>query len=329
MFTHQLRRTFPLQHFATRYRLTLEQLVLLVTSSLFFLWSTRGSALCSEASASYWGCLAVFRVLRLTDPLLADWSAVGLIFTMFLTEQQSSSRSKDKAPAERLTPLQEKESEIADLRRQVRDFRQENDEVRTKCEDLEAEQKAKNESIERLSNDLSRRELEIDSNKERNAQLQERIAQLQGLVQDLFQKRWQDLNEGFRASKERYQSDFADARKVMDKESGPVTLAASKTAETNEQANPLQLKQSSLDTLATELKSEKVLTASIDATDNESQMVKIKNEVAQAQVATEPPGELISSSDEEEEQKTDASVQTGSAAATSQTRGKYWPRGVL
>ena len=220
------------------------------------------------------------------------------------------------------------------------DFRQENDGVRTKSEDLEAEQKAKNEIIERLSNDLSRRELEIDSNKERNAQLQERNAQLQGLVQDLFQKRWQYLNEGFQkrwqyeneafsAFKERYQSDLADARKVMDKESGPVTLAASKTAETKEQANPLQLKQSSLDTLATELKSEKVPTASIDATDNESQMVKIKNEVAQAQVAMEPPGELISSSDEEEEQKTDASVQTGSAAATSQTRGKYWPRGVL
>ena len=174
--------------------------------------------------------------------------------------QQSSSRQKDKATAERLTPLQEKESENADLRRQVRDFRQEIDEVRTKCEDLEAEQKAKNEVIERLSNHLSRRELEIDSEKERNAQLQ-------GLLQDSFQTQYQELraskeglrasNERLRASNERYQSKLADARKVMDKESGPVTLAASKTAETKERANPPQVEQSGSHSHAEELESQK------------------------------------------------------------------------
>ena len=78
-----------------------------------------------------------------------------------------------------------------------------------------------------------------------------------------------------------------------------------------------------------ESESEKVLTASSDATDNESQMGKIKINVAQAQVATGPPWESISSSDEEKEQEPETSLQTGFEAATSQTRGKYWPRGVL
>ena len=50
---------------------------------------------------------------------------------------------------------------------------------------------------------------------------------------------------------------------------------------------------------------------------------------AHSQVAAEPPGELVGSSDNEEEQEPDTSVRKGLEGATSQTRGKYWPRGVL
>ena len=45
--------------------------------------------------------------------------------------------------------------------------------------------------------------------------------------------------------------------------------------------------------------------------------------------APEPLEELESSSNEEEEQKPDTSVQTDVEEATSQTRGQYWPKGVL
>ena len=195
---------------------------------------------------------------------------------MSLTGQQSSSRRKEKGPMEPLTPLQEKELENDSLRRQVHDFQQEIHKLRTRNENLEADQMAKNKVIERLSNDLSRRELEIDSWEELNAQLQ-------GLLEDISQERYEKL----RAANDRYRSDLADARKIIGKDFGdePLELAAITKPLTKERAN--------------------------------------------AEVATEPLGKLISSSDEEEEQRPDASVQPGFAAATSQTRGEYWPRGIL
>ncbi len=155
---------------------------------------------------------------------------------------------------ERLTPLAESELEIASLRRQVREFQQEIDGIRTEYEDLEAEQKAKHEIIERLSNDLSTRDLEIDSYKER-------IVQLQGLLEDSLPKRHEEI----RAFNQRYRLEVADTRKVMDKESGPAPLAAFKKAETKERANP-QLEQSGSHNHAEELESQKT---SNDTTEEE------------------------------------------------------------
>ncbi len=71
-----LRRTFPSQRFATRHRLTLEQLTLLVTSSVFFPWSTRGSALCSGGFGLLVG--GVFRVLVTRLPLLSIFGSSWL-----------------------------------------------------------------------------------------------------------------------------------------------------------------------------------------------------------------------------------------------------------
>ena len=56
----------------------------------------------------------------------------------------------EKAPAKHLTPLQEKESENADLRRQVRDLQQERDKDLTRIEEFEKEHKAQQETIDRL-----------------------------------------------------------------------------------------------------------------------------------------------------------------------------------
>ena len=387
---------------------------------------------------------------------------------------------------ERLTPLQEKELENASLRQQLRDFQQEIDEVRTKYGDLEAEKaswgnlpeemKAKDEIIEGLSNELAKQESEINSYNEEIKSYNEGVSSYNEEVdsyneevdsyneevdsynevinsynehnielQDLLRKHYEA-----RATNERHRSEEANARKVMDKEFSSVPLTASEKTEAKDRAKPFQVKQSSSNTLAKELISGKVLTTSIDATDHESEVVKIKNQVSHrtgskktfsgqppintdcyqylhtedfenggkslkkaevletgsaddryiiplpgttdlsgppypqvfslstaslskeettivprsstpqaptlptspqklqrsgsvacsadlqrtesvqthAQLATEPPEELMSNSDEEE-QKPDASVQTGFVTANSQTRGKYWPRGVL
>lgn len=214
-----------------------------------------------------WGCL---ESLWLASPLLTIPSAVGLISKMFSTEQQSSSRRKDKAPAERLTPLQEKESENAGLRRQVYDFQLEIDELRARKQDLEADQVAKNVVIERLSNDLSRWELD-------NAELQKRNYWLQAFLHDLFEKRYQELQayqDRYRALKDEYQSDLVDAQKLMNNESDPVPLAASKTAETKERVNP-QFKQSGLHRHAEELESQKT---SKDTTEGWFKKVEVKKD---------------------------------------------------
>ena len=208
-----------------------------------------------------------------------------------------------KAPAEHLTPLQEKESEIADLRRQLRDSQRKIDEDQIKIEKFEEVHQDHLEFIDRLQKEIS--------------------------LYKKYDVEREGLFEEIRAAGRRHRLELADARNMTDEISSSVPLSASTKAESKERAKPPQVKQSGSDTLAKELEPEKVLTASSDATHNDSQMGKIKNEVAQAQVATGPPGESISSSDEEEEQKPDASVQTGFEAATSQTRGKYWPRGVL
>ena len=151
---------------------------------------------------------------------------------MSLTGQPSSSRRGEKAPMEPLTPLQEKELEIADLQRQVRDFQQKMDEALAKREDLEAEQKAKNEVIDRLTED--KRRLIEDNNYltmalfTRDSELEsyeERIIQLRGTLEDLF---------------------------------GPVPLAASEEAESKGRANP-QPEQSGSHNHAEELESQKTL----------------------------------------------------------------------
>ena len=183
----------------------------------------------------------------------------GLISTMSLTGQPSSSRRAEKAPVERLNPLQEKEMEIAELQRHNYGLRQENNELRSEKGDLEAEKaswgtlpeelKAKHEIIEALSNDLEKRESEIDHYK----------GQLQGLHEDLLdvllRKRHEVMRE-MAAFSGGDQLEIADARNVMDEESGPLPLAASKKAETKERANP-QLEQSGSHNHAEELESQK------------------------------------------------------------------------
>ena len=200
---------------------------------------------------------------------------------MFSTEQQSSSLRKDKAPAERLSPLQEMESENAGLRRQVRESQLEIDEIRTRKEDLEADQVAKNLVIERLSNDLSRWELKFESCKKHNAQLQEHNHRLQAFLHDLFQKQYEELqayHDRYRASNDKYQSELTDAQKLMNNESDPVPLTASETAETKERANP-QYEQSASNNHAEELVPRKT---SKDTTEEDLNTVEVeKNTLAE------------------------------------------------
>ena len=184
---------------------------------------------------------------------------------------------------ERLTPLQKKELEIDSLRDKIYNAQQENDQLRTRYHGIEVDKtyrrilsedkKAKDELIKELSNELSRRKLDNDSLSmdlaKRDLEIEsykERIVQLQGSLKDLLQKR----DEVIDASYQRYQLEVADYRKVMDKISTSVPLSASRKAEIKEQAKPFQVMQSGSDTLAKELEPEKVLTASTDATDNES-----------------------------------------------------------
>lgn len=155
---------------------------------------------------------------------------------MSLTGQPSSSRRGEKAPMEPLTPLQEKEQEIADLLRQFQDFQQRMDESLAESlaenENLKAEQEAKNENIDRLTEDKRRL---IEDNKyltmalfTRDSELEsykERIIQLRGTLEDLF---------------------------------GPVSLAASEEAESKGRASP-QPEQSGSDGHAEELESQKTL----------------------------------------------------------------------
>ena len=222
---------------------------------------------------------------------------------MSSTGQQSSSRHVEKAPAKHLTLLQEKESENADLRRQVRDLQQDRNKDLTRIEEFEKEHKAQLKTIDRLQKENS--------------------------IYKKYDVEREDLFEEIRVADRRQRLELADARNMTNEISSSVPLSASTKAESKEQANPSQFKHSSSDTLAKELESEKVLTVLSNATDNETLRGKIKTEIIPAQVATRSPGGSISSSDKEDEQKPNASVQTGFAAATSQTRGKYWPRGVL
>ena len=177
-------------------------------------------------------------------------TAAGVI--MSLTGQPSSSRRAGKAPMERLTPLAEKNLEIANLQRQVQDFRQQVDELWTENEDFRAQEassrtlledlkareddlRAKNEIIKGLSSDLAEQDLEINSYKERNAELQA-----------WFRKHYDEA----RAANERYSLEVAGARKITDEDSGPVPLGASRETETRERAKPPQPQQSSSDTRA-------------------------------------------------------------------------------
>ena len=261
---------------------------------------------------------------------------------MSSTEQPSSPQRAEEANVERLTPLQKKELEIDDLWSKLYNVQQENVRLRTRYNSMKTyeiyhktffkDMEAKDEIIKGLSNELSTQKLDKDSlsmdlaNRDLEIKsCKELIVQLQGSLKDSLRKRYYEIS----ASIEKYQAEVADARKVMDRVPSFVPLNASTKAESKEQPKPPQVKQSGSDTLVKKLESEKVLTASSDTTDNKSQIEKIQNEAAQAQVATGPPEESISSSDDEGEQKPDESVQTGFATATSQTRGKYWPRGVL
>ena len=136
---------------------------------------------------------------------------------MSLTGQPSSSRRGEKAPMEPLTPLQEKELEIADLRRQVRDLQQERDGDRTRIEEFEAEHEAKNVALDRLSNAVKERDLETRSYKRHDVERD-----------DLFIKYWEDI----RAADRRHRLELADARKMTDNVSSSVPLNSSKKAET-------------------------------------------------------------------------------------------------
>ena len=121
---------------------------------------------------------------------------------------------------ERLTPL-ERDLEIANLEHQAHKLRKqdddlwsENDELKAKgtswvtlLEDLKAREddlKAKDETIRELSANLARQELEINTYKERNGELQ-----------GWFRKHYEEA----RAANERYGLDVADARDVTDKDS--------------------------------------------------------------------------------------------------------------
>ena len=172
---------------------------------------------------------------------------------MSLTGQPSSSQSAEKAPRERLTPLARRDLEIANLQRQVRDLRQQNDELWSENEDLKTkgtswvtlledlkareDLKAKEEIINGLSTDIARQESEIKSYKEHNLKLQE-----------LFHKHHEELL----AAGERHKSELVIAQYATGTDPGPLPLRAPGMTKAKEQAEPAQPQQSSSDPLVTQ-----------------------------------------------------------------------------
>ena len=296
---------------------------------------------------------------------------------MFSIEKPSSSRQKEKAPMERLTPLQEKESETASLRQRLDQLQRAITELEAENENLRAEKanreariaalKAKDQIIQSLSNALNRREAEVDYYKQFTVKME-------NLENSILRSRDELSN----------QLEVVNARREIHKDTGPVPSAASEKANShwflhtgelekfrertkiaevlniglaerhvvapsataNLLSNPpyplrsplsmasrleeetTTLPRSSTPRLLTLLarswnihQSEDVVSPAYSRTD---EPVK-----GHSRVAAEPTREWVGSSDEEEEQKPDTSVQTDYEEATSQTRGKYWPRGVL
>ena len=173
----------------------------------------------------------------------------------------------------RLTLQEESDLEIASLRRQIRDFQQEIDELRTKYEDLEAEKasrgalpeilKDKDEIIARLSNDIANQKWEIDSNREHNVKLKE-----------LFRRHHEELL----AADERHQWEVVSARNAADTGPSSLPLNAPRMTDTRERAKPPQPQQSSSATLAKQLVSGN---ASNNTTEEGFEAVKtIKDKVA-------------------------------------------------
>ena len=165
---------------------------------------------------------------------------------MSSTGQQSSSRHVEKAPAKHLTLLQEKESENADLRRQVRDLQQDRNKDLTRIEEFEKEHKAQLKTIDRLQKENS--------------------------IYKKYDVEREDLFEEIRVADRRQRLELADARNMTNEISSSVPLSASTKAESKEQANP-QLEQSGSQNNAEGLESRAM---SIDTSEDDFETVKYR-----------------------------------------------------
>ena len=161
---------------------------------------------------------------------------------------------------ERLTPLQERDVENANVWGMIEQLQGSVTELQAENEDLKAEKA----SWGTLPEDLANKDAKVDLLQQEVDLYKQHTDQLQDLLENLLRNRDEDMH--------RYQLEATDARRVIHKESGPAPLDAPKKAESKERANP-QPEQSVSNIRAEELESQ---TSSSDATEGEFETVKDK-----------------------------------------------------